>query len=340
MPNDHGQQNKVSRSEPAIFSLNSGLEFAASVAEHLGVDPAHHEERDFEDGEHKIRPLESMRGRDVYVIESLYSDDELSVNDKLVRLLFLINALRDSTPARINLITPYLAYARKDRRTKAYDPVTTRYLAQLFETAGVDLVVAIEVHNVAAFENAFRCSSVTLNAEALFAEHFLKTLPPDRLCVASPDAGGVKRAESFRETLQSQVEPEISSALLQKKRSSGVVSGQAEVAGDVRDRDVILLDDLIATGTTLARAAGALRDQGARSVTAAATHGIFSSESDSILATELLDAIVITNSVHSNRITTPELLDKLTVLDLTPLVAAVIRRLHDGASVIDLVEHE
>lgn len=116
-----------------LFSLDSDKAFAETVAEHLGLTVSRHEERDFEDGEHKVRPLESVRGQDVYLIQSLYSDPTLSVNDKLMRLWFLLGALKDAGAERLTMVAPYLAYARKDRRTKAQDPLSLRYLAQLFE---------------------------------------------------------------------------------------------------------------------------------------------------------------------------------------------------------------
>ncbi len=143
--------------DPILFSLDSGRDFAARVAAALGVEPGRHEERDFGDGEHKIRSLESVRDRDVFVIQSLSGDRDYSLNDQLVRLLFLLGALRENAPRRLTAVVPYLCYSRKDRKTKSRDPVTTRYVAQLFEAMGVDTVVTLDVHNRAAFDNAFRC---------------------------------------------------------------------------------------------------------------------------------------------------------------------------------------
>ena len=130
----------------------------------LAIDPSPHEERECEDGEHKARPLISVRGKNVFVVQSLYGDDRQSGNDKLCRLLFSIDALKDAAAARVTAVVPYLAYARKDRKTKPRDPVTTRYVAALFEAVGIDTVMTLDVHNLAAFQNAFRCRPEHLEA--------------------------------------------------------------------------------------------------------------------------------------------------------------------------------
>jgi ribose-phosphate pyrophosphokinase len=184
-----------------LFALNATHEFGAKVAAALGVELAPHEEREFEDGEHKARPLTSVRGHDVYLIQSLHSGPEASVNDKLCRLLFFISTLKENGAKRVTVAIPYLAYARKDRQTKPRDPVNTRYLAVLLEAAGADLVMSFEVHNIVAFQNAFRCQTIHLDPRKLFAKEALTLVGDGPVVVASPDPGGVKRAQLFRETL-------------------------------------------------------------------------------------------------------------------------------------------
>ena len=152
--------------ELSFFELNASRELGERVARALGSPLTPHEEREFEDGEHKARPLESVRGRDVYVLVSLYGDARQSVNDKLVRLLFFLGALRDASAGRITAVIPYLCYARKDRRSKSRDPVATRYVAGLLETVGADRVVTLDVHNLAAYENAFRIRAEHLQRSA------------------------------------------------------------------------------------------------------------------------------------------------------------------------------
>jgi len=146
------------RDELMLFALDATRAYGEAIARELGITLSAHEEREFEDGEHKTRPLVNVRGRDVYVIQSLYADAKQSGNDKFVRLLFFLGALRDASACRLTAIVPYLAYARKDRKSKARDPVTTRYVATLFEAVGTDCVVTLDVHNLAAFQNAFSLS--------------------------------------------------------------------------------------------------------------------------------------------------------------------------------------
>lgn len=184
-------------SQLSLFAAVTSQAFAERVASNLGLPLAPLEERDFEDGEHKSRPLGSVRGHDVYVLESLVSDRLRQVNDKHVRLLFLIGALKDAGAARVTVVAPYLCYARKDRRTKSRDPVATRYVAALFEAVGTDRMVTLDVHNPAAYQNAFRIPAEHLEARALLVAR-LHGLSGD-VALVSPDLGGLKRADAFRE---------------------------------------------------------------------------------------------------------------------------------------------
>ncbi len=185
-----------------LFALSASAEMGEAVARIMGQALAAHEERSFEDGEHKIRPLDDVSAADVYVIQGLHGGPIEGVNDKLCRLLFFIGALKDAGAARVTAVVPYLCYARKDRRTKPNDPVTTRYVAQMFEAVGTDQIISLEVHNPTAFENAFRCRTVMLTATPLFID-YVRGLTQEVLCVVSPDPGGAKRAELFRDALES-----------------------------------------------------------------------------------------------------------------------------------------
>jgi ribose-phosphate pyrophosphokinase len=320
-----------------LFALNATRGFGERIARHLGVPLAEHEERDFEDGEHKARPLAGVRRRDVYVVQSLHGDADMTVNDKLLRLLFFIGALKESAAASVTAVVPYLCYARKDRRTQPRDPVTTRYVARLFEAVGVDRVLTIDVHNLAAFDNAFRCGADRLTAHGLFARHFAAAFGGRRLLAMSPDVGGVKRAEDFREILQDALGDAVPSAFMEKQRSGGKVSGEALV-GDVAGRDVILLDDLIATGGTLRRAARAARAQGAERIFAAATHGVFSPGAGEVLGDPIFEQVVVTDTVPAEgRLDDAAVRDKLVVLEAAPLFAGAIERLHTGGSLNALI---
>lgn len=337
MRRDPAEAGLASGPRLAVFALRSSRPFGERVAEKLGLPLAGHEEREFEWGQHKARPTESVRGRDVYVVQSLHGDFEQSANDKLIRLLFFLGALRDAAAERITAVVPFLCYSRKERKTKPRDPVTTRYVAGLFEAVGVDRVVTLEVHNVAAFQNGFRCCTEHLEAHGLFADHFAGTLGGSEIAVVSPDVGGIKRADRFREILSRRLGREVSAAFVEKRRSAGVVSGEALV-GDVADRTVLLIDDMICGGTTLARAAEACRKAGSREVFAAVAHGAFVPEASSVLADAPLDRIVVLDHIPPFAIDQALVERKVTVVEASGLVAEAIRRMHEGGSLVELLE--
>ena len=317
---------------PAVFTLNASREFGVKVCAQLGVPLASHEEREFEDGEHKARPLENVRGKDVFVVQSLCGDAEQSVNDKLCRFLFFLGALRDASAARVTAVIPYLCYARKDRRSKPRDPLTTRYVAAMFEAIGVQHAVLLDVHNLAAIQNAWRIPVDHLEARKLFVNHFLPLLRDKEIVVVSPDAGGVKRVEEFRQALGKALGRDIPNAFIEKYRSAGIVSGHA-VVGNVAGKAAIILDDLISSGGTMARAAEACRERGATAVHVAATHAVFGSGAAEALSNPALDSVVVTNSVPPS--TT---IKKVIILDIAELIAEAIRRMHTGGSIVELLE--
>lgn len=327
------------REDLVLFALGSTHDFGAAVAAELGIDLGPHEERVFEDGEYKLRPLTSVRGRDVHVILSLYPEANASSADKLLKLLFFIGALKDSGAARVTAITPYLAFSRKDRRTKPRDPITTRYVAQLFEAIGVDAVMTIDVHNIAAFENAFRRPTIPLDAHALFARRIAPLVAGAEVAVVSPDLGGEKRAELFRQRLEKLLRQPIAKAFMDKTRSEGRVTGEI-FAGDVAGRIAIILDDLIAGGGTMARAAAACRAHGATRVIAAATHGVFTAAAPVTLRDAPVDHYLVTDSVEvaTDRATANMLGARLEIVPLAGLFAGAIRALTGGGSISSLLD--
>jgi ribose-phosphate pyrophosphokinase len=321
---------------PLLFAPKHSAALGQSVALALGLALAPSEEREFDGGEHKMRSLVDVRGRDVYVIQSLAGDAQASANDKLCRLLLFIGALHDAGASSITACTPYLCYARKDRRTQSRDPVTTRYVAALFEAVGVDRVVVVDVHDLAAFQNAFRCRTEHLEAKVLFVAHFAPLLAGREVAVVSPDAGGAKRAERFRQGLAWALGRDVPLAFLEKQRSAGVVGGEA-VVGEVAGRAVVVLDDLVSTGTTLCRAARACRERGAAAVYAAATHGLFVGGAPELWAEPGLAQVVVTDGVPPFRVDPARAGEKLVVLEIAPLLAAAIERLHGGGSIVELL---
>ena len=319
------------------LSLRSGQVLAERVATRLGIPIGAHEERDFEWGQHKSRPLQSVRGSDVYVVQSLHGEPAQSVNDKLCRLLFFLATLRDAGARRVTAVVPFLCYARKDRQTQPRDPVITRYVASLFEAVGVDCVVTVEAHNLAAFQNAFRCRTEHLDARRVFADFLAERFADRDVAVVSPDLGGIKRANLYREALSRRIGRPVSSGFIEKHRSGGVVSGDALV-GDIEGRTVLLVDDMISGGTTLARAATACRRAGARQVVAAAAHGAFIEEASRTLADAPIDRIAVLDHIPPSELDPALIAEKLWLLDSASLLAEAIRRMHQGASLTDLLE--
>jgi len=326
----------VPHSRFAVFSLNSGRLLGERVASHLGIHLGSHEEREFEWGQHKARPLESVRGADVYVVQSLHGQAGESVNDKLCRLLFFVGALRDAGARWVTAVVPYLCYSRKDRQTKHRDPVTTRYVAALFEAVGVDRVVTLEVHNLAAFQNAFRCQTEHLGARGAFADLIASQFGDRDLVVVSPDPGGIKRANSYRDAISHRLGRAVPTGFVEKRRSDDVVSGDL-VVGEMEGRTVVLVDDLISGGTTLAHAADACRRSGAQAVIAVAAHGAFAHEASRVLGSAPLDRIAILDHIPPTEVD-ETLRAKLLVLNSAPLFAEAIRRLHAGSPLGDLLD--
>lgn len=314
-----------------IYSLDPQCSFAPALAAALDETLAPHEDRAFEDGEHKWRPLTDPRGDDAYVIAGLHGGPQDSPHDKLCRLLIFVATLRDHGAARVTAVLPYLAYARKDRRTKPFDPLALRYVAQLVEAVGTDQVIALEPHDVAAFQNAFRRPVQALPAHPAFDPIVdeLAAQAPGGLAVASPDPGGVKRAQLWREALEARHGRPVGFAMVDKRRSAGVVSSLRLVAGEVAGMTVLLLDDLIASGETMQRAASALREAGAREVLAFAAHGLFVGHAAQVLADPALARVVVSDSVPPFRLPADgPLRARLQIASAVPLFADAIRESH------------
>jgi ribose-phosphate pyrophosphokinase len=327
------------QAELLIFAPQNSRAMAERVAGELQINLSSSEEREFENGEHKMRPLINVRDRDVYVLGLLCGDATTSSNDRLARLLLFIGALKDAGAARVTACIPYLPYARKDRRTKANDPISTRYVAAIFEAVGTDRAVVLDVHNLAAFENAFRIPTVPLDTAALFAHHFANQTGSGEWVVASPDIGGVKRAQRLRDVLEARLKRGVGAAFMDKKRSAGVVSGEMLV-GEVAGRRVLILDDLISSGTTMRRAVAACRKAGATQVHLAATHAVFQPHAQQLFIgaeqDPQPDSVVVTNSVTLPAEFQAFVGPRLKVLDIASVYATTIARLHAGESVADL----
>ena len=316
----------------------SGL-LGAAVAREAGMALLPIEARRFEGGEFKLRPLQSVRGRATFIVQSLVASPVAPVCERLVRLLFLLQGLHDAGAHSATVLVPYLAFARKERRTQRRDPVSARYVAQLLEAAHADVVIGLDVHNPAAFDNAFRVPTVHLTAIPMMAAYFADRPLSTPLAVVSPDVGGIKRAQLFREQLVARLGRDVELAFVIKRRAQDVVSS-GSLLGEVAGCTAIVLDDLCATGGTLIRAAEASRRAGAASVYVAATHAPQPSGLEALAATAAIAGIVVTDSVgfEAPPDGAARASGKLVTLSVAPLLGQLVQRMAAGAPVAPLLE--
>jgi len=325
--------------DPCFFALRECRDLAARVSAYAGVELSPLEERRFEGGEFKLRPLESVRGRCAFVLQALAANKDVSTAERLVRLLFLLFGLRDAGASQRVALVPYLAYARKERRTQLRDPVNTRYVAQLLEESGVDRLIALDVHNPAALDNSFRIPVDHLTALPMMADHFANSLKDSPLTVVSPDVGGIKRAQLFREFLQRRIAREVELAFIEKRRAQDVVSS-GMLVGESCEREVIVIDDLCATGGTLIRASEICHRAGARAVHVAVTHTPLPCGLEALCATERIASIAVTDSVGFDVIPRDAAVaggGKIAVLSIAPLFAQALRRILAGKPLAPLL---
>ena len=332
-----------------IFDLSPSLTLGRAVAHHAGCPLSPMELRPFRGGQHKARPLVSVRGHDVFVLSALHGSEAaqrgkdsedpsanvLSCNDLMIRLLFFIATCRDHGARRVTAVVPWLPYARKDRVTKARDPVSARYVAQLFEAVGTDALLTVDVHNLAAFQNGFRCQTIHLDTVRLFATEIAARVTDRPLVVMSPDSGGVKRAEALRQAVETLCNRPVGFAFMDKHRSSGRISGLL-FAGEVSGCDVWIVDDMIDSGETMLQAAQACRDRGAMSVHLVATHALGGAKALARLSAPTIDTVTITDSATDLDGLAAEV--RLTKLSVAAMLGQSLRRMHEGAAVSPVLD--
>lgn len=305
---------------PLLLALHESHAFATRVARQLALPLGELTEHRYEDGEYKCHPLDPVSGRDVVLFSGLYPEPGLSVHDKLCRLLFLCGAIKDAGARHLQVVSPYLCYSRKERRIQAQDPVITRYLATLMEASRIDGLMTMDVHDQAAFDNAFRIPTRHLESAPILAEYVVREHPGEPMVVVSPDLGGIKRAERLRQILEERLGHSIGHACVEKYRRDEALSG-GTLIGTVEGCTVILFDDLISTGSTLIRAAEACQAGGAREIHALATHGLFTA-ADRLLDSTLFKRVVVSDSIPLPR---PESMNgRFEVVDTSAAIASAL----------------
>lgn len=320
-------------SEDAVLVCgNANRELAKGVAEHLGVELADALVKRFNDGEIRIRINQNVRNKEVFVLQPTCSSADQSVNDSLMELILLVRTLKRASAGTITAVIPYYGYARQDRKTESRVPISAADVATLLEVAGVDRVVAVDLH-CGQIQGFFQDIPVdNLYASTVFVPHYIQK-DLQNVVVVSPDAGGVSRAKQFMDKL-TRFGVDSRMAIIIKQRAGAGVVASMNLVGEVENADVIIVDDLCDTGGTLVKAAEVLKEMGARRVFATITHPVFSGAALELIGQSVLDEITITDTIPLRG----EAPHNMTTISVAPLLAEAILRIHTGQSVSALFD--
>lgn len=307
--------------ELKIISGNSNIPLAKSVCEILGVELSSTEVNHFQDGEINLNISETVRGADVFVIQPTSNP----VNDNLMELLILIDALKRASAGRINAVIPYYGYARQDRKTKAREPITAKLVADLITVAGADRVVCMDLH-AGQIQGYFNIPVDHLAAADKLAGYFKGKIGSNNndFVAVSPDLGGVTRTRNFANHLNLPI------AIIEKRRPRANVSEVMNVIGEIEGKNVIIIDDIIDTGGTICKAASVLKEKGALKVYGAATHGVLSGKAIENITNSDLEEFVITDTICQSE---SKKIDKIKIVPVGDLIAKAIERIHSNESI-------
>lgn len=305
-----------------VFSGNANRALAERICEYLDIEIGKAKVSTFSDGEIQVEIDESVRGMDTFLIQPTCPP----VNDNLVELLIMIDALKRASASRINVVIPYYGYARQDRKVTPRAPISAKLVADLVEKAGASRILAMDLH-VGQIQGFFDKPVDHLYAMPVQLEYLRQF--NSRVVVVSPDAGGVERAREFAKRLQN-----ATIAIIDKRREAANISKVMHIVGDVKDRKCILLDDMIDTGGTIAQAAEALIRDGASEVYACCTHAVLSGSAIERLESSPIRELIVTNTIPLHE--KAKKCNKIRVLDVSPILGEAIRRIHNALSVSSL----
>ncbi|MEE0547691.1 MAG: ribose-phosphate pyrophosphokinase [Peptococcaceae bacterium] len=300
-----------------IFTGNANPELAKEICDYLGIPLGDSVVSKFSDGEINVEIDESVRGKDVYIVQPTCEPG----NDNIMELLIMIDAVRRASARRITAVMPYYGYARQDRKSRGREPITAKLIANLITKAGARRVLTMDLH-AQQIQGFFDVPVDHLVAAPIIADYY-KSLGLDDFVVVSPDIGGVARARKFADLLHAPL------AIIDKRRPKPNVSEVMSIIGDVKDKNVILIDDIIDTAGTITNAAVALKERGAKEVYASCTHPVLSGPAIDRLNNSPIKEIVTTNSIP----TAAKNCDKIEVLSVAPLIGEAIMRIFQDASV-------
>jgi ribose-phosphate pyrophosphokinase len=308
-----------------IFALNSNKPLAEKIAKAVGIPLGQSTVNQFSDGEIQINIEESVRGCDVYVIQSTSSP----VNDNLMELLIMIDALKRASASCINVVMPYYGYARQDRKARAREPITSKLVANMLQIAGATRVVTLDLH-AAQIQGFFDIPVDHLMGAPLIANYFLENgLHGDDIVVVSPDHGGVTRARKLAEILKAPI------AIIDKRRPRANVAEVMNIIGTVEGKKCVLIDDMIDTAGTITLACDALKEKGATEIYASCTHPVLSGPAMERITNSAITKLVITDSIH---IPEERKIDKIVTVSVGDLIGEAILRIHENRPVSPLFE--
>ena len=299
-----------------LFSGSANPEFATKVAEYLGMDVSNATLNKFSDGEISVQITESVRGQDVFIVQPTCAP----TNDNLMELLIMVDALKRSSAKSISAVVPYYGYARQDRKAAPRVPISAKLVADLLEAAGITRVVTIDLH-AAQIQGFFNIPADNLFGSILFV-NYIRSKNLKNPIIASPDIGGVARARLYADKLGYDL------VIVDKKREKANVAEVMNIIGEVKGKDVILVDDMVYTAGTLVKAAEVLKKRGATSVMACCTHGVLSGPAYDRIEKGELDELVISDTIPAKKE-----IKKITVLTASAIIGEAIRRIHNNESV-------
>ncbi|MGP6145554.1 ribose-phosphate diphosphokinase [Jeotgalibaca sp. A122] len=311
--------NIEEKPEFTVFSLNSNRPLAEKVAKSLNIELGKASIVEHSDGETKITIQESVRGKHVFLIQSTTG----RVNENIMETLIMMDALKRASALTINIVLPYYAYARQDRKAQPREPITAKLVADLLQTAGADRVIALDLH-APQIQGFFDIPVDHLSATSLLAEGFLERgIGGEGTVVVAPNHSGVSRGRKLAEVLK------VPLAIVDKRTKATKIPERLNVIGDVAGKICILFDDLVDTGTTVAIAALALKEKGAKEIYVAATHAVFSKGATELLESSVIEKIIVTDSIY---LPEEKQIDKVIQVSVADLLAYAINCVYEEKS--------
>ncbi|WP_453992542.1 ribose-phosphate diphosphokinase [Bacillus nitroreducens] len=315
--------NQYRDSSLKVFSLNSNAPLAEEIAKYIGVELGKCSVTRFSDGEVQINIEESIRGCDVFVIQSTSAP----VNENIMEMLIMIDALRRASAKTINIVMPYYGYARQDRKARAREPITAKLIANLLETAGANRVITLDLH-APQIQGFFDILIDHLMGVTILAEYFKEKNLED-IVIVSPDHGGVTRTRRMADRLKAPI------AIIDKRRPRPNVAEIMNIVGHIEGKTAILIDDIIDTAGTITLAANALVENGASEVYACCTHPVLSGPAIERIQNSKIKELVVTNTIL---LPEEKRIDKIKQLSVAPLIGEAIIRVHEQQSVSTLFD--